>query len=101
MKDRAVRFSSLALLITVALFAWLTRARWGTVGIYPGLGWLVLGAAVFALALAGLFPLSRRRTAPAAQPPAAPPPVPPAPEATPVEPSPEEPEKDKEAVEIQ
>lgn len=63
MKDRVILLTSAVLVVTVALFAWFTWARWGVVGISPGLRWLVLGSALFALGLAGLFTLSIRRAA--------------------------------------
>lgn len=71
MKDRVVFHTSIVLAITVALFAWFTWARWGVVGIYPVVGRLVVGAAVFALACTGLFSFSRHFT-PRARSPAVP-----------------------------
>jgi hypothetical protein len=62
MKDRVILLASLVLAVTVALFAWFTWAHWGVVGVYPVVGRMVIGAAVFALAFAGLFSLSRPRT---------------------------------------
>jgi hypothetical protein len=62
MKDRVILLTASVLVVTVALFAWFTWARWGILGIYPGIGRLVIGAAVFALTFAVLFSLSRRRT---------------------------------------
>ena len=66
MKDRAIHLSILILSVTVTLFIGLT----GGVGadIAPGLRWLVPGAAFFALTVAGLFLLSRRRALRAAAP---------------------------------
>lgn len=63
MKDRAVLLSTLTLIVTVTLFVWLTWNRWGTVGIHPALGALVLGAAFIAVAASGLLLLYRRRLA--------------------------------------
>ncbi|MFZ0633514.1 MAG: hypothetical protein WA399_16520 [Acidobacteriaceae bacterium] len=65
MKDRVILLTSTVLAVTVALFAWFTWSRWGTVGIYPVVGRIVIGAGVFALAFAGLFALSRRGAVPA------------------------------------
>jgi hypothetical protein len=94
MKERAILLSTLALLVTVAVFAWWTRARWGVIGIYPALGWLVLGAAFFAVAVVTLFLLARPRTARVRRPPA--PAAPPAFQTAPVEPPSEaEPEEAK------
>jgi hypothetical protein len=77
MKDRVILLTSTVLVVTMALFAWFTWARWGVVGIYPILGWLVVGSAFIAIALASRFLLSKRRRSPAPQPaPIAPQPVP-------------------------
>ncbi|MGA7524844.1 MAG: hypothetical protein WBW84_20505 [Acidobacteriaceae bacterium] len=91
MKDRVVLLTSGVLVVTVDLFACWTWARWGVVGIYPALGWLVVGAACLALAAAGLFRLSRTRAArvPQRTLPAAPPSLPADPGGAPSE----EPEK--------
>lgn len=61
MKDRAVLLTTLILVLTVTLFLWVTWVRWGTMGIHPALGRLVLGVAFFACAASGLFLISRRR----------------------------------------
>ena len=97
MKDRAVLLSTLALTITVALFVWLTWTRWGTIGIHPALGALVLGAAFVALAVSGLLVVARRRAARIRRrrPPVPPPPQ--APEPPPASPSQAEPETTNEA----
>ncbi|HEX3661594.1 MAG TPA: hypothetical protein VHU89_09200 [Acidobacteriaceae bacterium] len=55
--------TSIVLAVTVALFAWFTWARWGTLGIFPVVGRVVIAAAVFALAFAGLLTYSGRRAA--------------------------------------
>ncbi len=88
MKDRVILLTSAVLVVTVALFAWFTWARWGVVGISPGLRWLVLGSAIFALGLAGLFTLSIRRAARSQQRHA---PAPPSVQVPPVETAPEKP----------
>ena len=101
MKDRAVLLSTLTLIVTVTLFVWLTRLRWGTIGIHPALGWLVLGSALLALTAAGLFFASRRRARRVRQRrPPMPSPAPQAAENAPVRSSPEEPETKTAAVEM-
>ncbi|MGA8528740.1 MAG: hypothetical protein WB622_03435 [Acidobacteriaceae bacterium] len=67
MKDRVILLTSIVLAVSVALFAWFTWVRWGIVGVYPVVGRIVVGAAVFALTFAGLFSLSRGRTGRAPQ----------------------------------
>jgi len=63
MKDRAILFTSLTLVIATALFLWLTWPRSGMIDVSPALRWLVFGAASFALAVVGLFLYSRYRIA--------------------------------------
>lgn len=72
MKDRVILLTSTVLIVTVALFAWFTWARWGVVGISPGIRWLVLGSAAFALVMAGLFLFFTRRTSSTGHRPASP-----------------------------
>jgi hypothetical protein len=60
MRNRTIHLSIVILPATVSLFIGLTGSG-AVAGITPGLRWLVPGAAVFALAVAALFLLSRRR----------------------------------------
>lgn len=97
MKDRAVLLSTLTLVVTVALFVWLTWARWGTVGIHPGLGRLVLASAFLAAAASARLAVSRRRAARLRRRRMPIPPPSPATEPPPANPAPVEPEETPEA----
>ena len=63
MKERPIQVSALALLVTAALFGGLTWDRWGILAMDPGLRWLVLGAAFFALGVTCVFLRFGRRSA--------------------------------------